>query len=254
MERTNLNIFLARIDEKKQKLDTLRPLPVELIKNVHDWMRIELTYTTNAIEGNTLTRQETALLLEHGIVAAGKKLREHFEAFNAARAYDYVNELAKKSRSDITLCDVLEVHRLVLASIDDAHAGVFRQTAVRIMGSHLVLPAAHKLDRLMDEFMCWFCSQEGHPVIIAARAHHKLVAIHPFIDGNGRAARFLMNLVLVQNGYPWSAIIPESRRAYLAALDKANEGDDSEWILFVADAVDKSLDMMLELAQQNIEK
>src|SRR3989338_8364235 len=179
---------LAQLTTKKQHLDAYKPLPVEVIKNLDDWFRIELTYTSNVIEGNTLTRQETALVVEEGITVQGKSLQEHLEAINHAKAFDFIQkELMGKNRTGITQQDILEIHRTILHKIDDTNAGRYRMVAVRLRGSQTILPNPLKVPELMDEFIQWLHqSNSNHPVKIAAEAHYKLVTIHPFVDGNGR--------------------------------------------------------------------
>src|SRR3989344_2532416 len=191
---------LTTLTAKKQLLDTYIPLPQEIIKNLNEWFRIELTYTSNAIEGNTLTRQETALVVEEGITVQGKSIQEHLEAINHAKAFDFIQkELILKERKNITQQNILNIHSLILHKINNTDAGRYRTTAVRLRGSQTILPNPLKVPQLMDEFMQWLQgSNTDHPVKIAADAHYKLVTIHPFVDGNGRTARVLLNLLLLQ--------------------------------------------------------
>ena len=245
--------ILNRIDEKKRKLDSFRPLPAALVKNLDDWFAIELTYTSNAIEGNTLSMSETALIVEKGITIGGKTIREHLEAINHAQAINYIMGLAQKKQSEIVLDDILSIHKLILQKIDDINAGAFRKQMVRVMGSSTIFPNSAKVPFLMTEFMIWLHSASEHPVIIAALAHYKLVTIHPFIDGNGRTARLLMNLLLLQHGYPFAIIKKEKRPEYISAIEYARSNDDmSKFYTIICQAVEYVLDGYLEAAEQTI--
>jgi len=243
---------LVTLTTKKQRLDVYKPLPVEVIKNLDEWFRIELTYTSNAIEGNTLTRQETALVVEEGITVQGKSVQEHLEAINHAKAFDFIQkELMSKNRTDITKQEILEIHRTILHKINDNDAGRYRTVAVRLRGSQTILPNPLKVPELMDDFIQRLHrSNSDHPVKIAAEAHYKLVTIHPFVDGNGRTARLLMNMLLMSSGYPAAIIRKEDRSAYINSLEKGQTGgslDDYYAVIFKA--VDRSLDIYLETVE-----
>ena len=240
---------LVRLTQKKQRLDGFRPLPSALAGNLDDWFRIELTYTSNAIEGNTLTRMETALVVDKGITIGGKALVEHLEATNHARALDWIRKQTVRTPAQITERDVLRIHEIILAGILDEHAGRYRNIQVRIAGAEVILPNPRKVPALMDEFARWLqtAAPALHPVELAAEAHFRLVSIHPFVDGNGRTARLLMNLILLMGGYPPAIIRKEDRLAYLASLEKrqlGGAGDDYRNL--IVDAVDRSLDIYLE--------
>lgn len=239
---------LKQLIEKKQKLDKYRPLPPELVKNLEDWFKVELTYTSNAIEGNTLTRRETAMVIEKGLTVEGKSLKEHLEAANHAEALEFIQRLVGKKRQDVTQSDVLDIHRLVLQKIDDANAGRYRTVAVRIAGATVVLPNPVKVPELMKELVNWLHKEsEDHPAKIASDAHFKLVSIHPFVDGNGRTARLLMNLLLMQEGYPPALIRKEDRGAYIDSIEKGQTKKDfKDYYRLIYEAVDRSLDIYLE--------
>jgi Fic family protein len=239
---------LKQLADKKAKLDEYRPLPPDLVKNLDEWFRVELTYTSNAIEGNTLSRQETALVVEKGITVDGKSLNEHLEAINHAEALDYIKTLATSKRAEITERDLLNLHRLILQKIDDSNAGKYRNVAVRIAGSTVQLPNAYKVPELMSEFAEWLNqSPLDNAVKTGADAHFKLVSIHPFTDGNGRTARLLMNLLLMQEGYPPALIRKEDRRVYINAIEKGQlTGELSDYYDIIYDAVERSMDIYLE--------
>jgi Fic family protein len=236
------------LSKKKQLLDEYRPLPKELVNNLGDWFRIELTYTSNAIEGNTLTRQETALVVEKGLTVGSKSLKEHLEATNHAAALNWINGLTKRKLSTITQQDILEIHKIILKGIDDENAGCYRNVAVRIAGSRVVMPNPRKVPDLMNNFIYWLHSKtKQHPVQIAALAHYKLVSIHPFIDGNGRTARLLMNLILMIYGYPPAIIRKQDRLVYINALEQAQLGGSLDnYLALIIKSVDRSLDIYLK--------
>jgi Fic family protein len=253
MKTKTLEELLQDIATQKAKLDSFRPLPKELIINLNDWFRIELTYSSNALEGNTLTSSETALIVEKGLTIGGKTLKEHLEAVNHAEAFDYVLELARSSKVDIALRDVFDIHRLILRRIDDDNGGKLRRIGVRISNSDFKFPESFRLPELMDDFIQWLHATQDHPVIIAADAHLKLVTIHPFIDGNGRTARLLMNLLLLQQGYPPASIVPPERNTYIDSLVQAQKFNDAiPYYEIIINAVKRSLDIYIEQAQQTI--
>lgn len=242
-----MNELVARLDQKKQQLDQARPLPSALVNNLKQWFAIEITYSSNALEGNTLNERETALVVEKGLTIAGKTVKEHLEAINHAKALEIIYEYAQKKRSDLTLQDILTLHALILKGIDDKHAGIWRTTAVRIAGSKIKLPDPIKVPELMENFISWLHTSKQHPVTIAADAHYDLVAIHPFVDGNGRTARLVMNLLLIQAGYPPAIIEPADRATYLEQLAQADTtGNKRGFEEFIYKAVLKSLDIYLD--------
>lgn len=236
------------LTDKKNQLDDFRPMQDALVRNLEDWFRVELTYTSNAIEGNTLTRRETALVVEKGLTVGGKSLTEHLEATNHAKALDWVKEQTSKKPSDLTDRDILHIHDVILKGIDDANAGHYRSVPVRISGSAVILPNPRKVLDLMQEFTGWLRNcRDLHPVEFAAEAHYRLVTIHPFVDGNGRTARLLMNMLLLMSGYPPAIIRKRDRLAYISSLEKAQlGGSKDDYLKIVSKAVDRSLDIYLK--------
>lgn len=243
---------LEQLTKKKQKLDQYRPLPPELVKNLEQWFKIELTYTSNAIEGNTLNRQETAMVVEKGLTVEGKSLKEHLEAANHAEAADFIKTLVGQKRSELNESDLRDIHRLILSKIDDINAGKYRNIPVKIAGTDVKLPHHAHISYLMKEFVDWLHRENpDHPVKISADAHFKLVGIHPFVDGNGRLARLLMNLLLMQEGYPPAFIRKEDRRAYINSIEKGQkEGRLDDYYNLISEAVNRSLDVYLEAAEE----
>lgn len=246
--------LLKKITEKKKKLDGFRPFPRAIVRNLAEWFKVELTYTSNAIEGNTLTRKETALVVEEGLTVRGKTLIEHLEAINHADAMDFIQGLVGKKRKDIQKRDVLQIHALILKKIDDENAGRYRNVAVRIRGADIILPNPLKVPELMEEFFVWLHDKNiDHPAMIAADAHLKLVSIHPFVDGNGRTARLLLSLLLMQTGYPPALVRKEDRDIYIDSIEKAqltNQREDYYKVIYRA--IDRSLDIYLDAVQGKI--
>lgn len=241
-----MNIKL--LTDKKEVLDSYRPLPDVLVRNLDDWFRVELTYTSNAIEGNTLTRRETALVVEKGITVGGKSLVEHLEATNHAEALDWVKTQIKRKPSSITEKDIMHIHDVILRGIDDENAGYYRSVPVRISGSEVVLPNPLKVPDLMKEFVSWLKKEKKlHPIELAAEAHYRLVTIHPFSDGNGRTARLLMNMILLMSGYPTAIIRKADRLVYISSLERAQLGGaKDDYYQIIMKAVNRSLDIYIK--------
>ena len=241
-----------KLTQKKQQLDKYRPFDAALVKNLEEWFRIELTYTSNAIEGNTLSRAETAMVVEKGLTIGGKTITEHLEAANTAAALDFVKEQIKRRPSEIKEKDILKIHEIILDRIDKENAGIYRRVPVRISGSAVVLPNPKKVQDLMDEFFSWIKKETKlHAIELAAEAHYRFVAIHPFIDGNGRTARLLMNMILMMKGFPPAIIRKNDRLAYIKSLEKPQlvngEGDSkNDYFKLIAAAVDRSLNIYLK--------
>jgi Fic family protein len=184
---------------------------------------------------------------------AGKSLREHLEAINHKHAIDSVEALAARAEP-ITEHNIRQIHALILRTIDDENGGTYRKGQVYITGSTYVPPAAIEVPPLMQVLVAWIHSAEAadlHPVERAALAHFRLVHIHPFVDGNGRTARLLMNLILLREGYPPAVIRRERRPEYYEALDRAHEGDTDPLTALVAEEAERSLDIWLEMAGGN---
>ncbi len=217
--------MLDELQRKKTRLDALRPFPQRALAELDAWYDVELTYTSNAIEGNTLTRQETSLVLEKGLTVRGKPLKDHQEAVDHRDALRLVRELVTRNRP-ITEADVCDLHRLVVGGTLKAEAGVYSQHRRRIAGSMVVFPNPAKVPDLMQQLGDWLT--ESQPSVeTAIEAHLRLVSIHPFSDGNGRTARLLLNLVLMKDGYPPLVIRPEDRADYLDGIEKIQLGGDA---------------------------
>lgn len=241
--------LLAQIDRKKAVLDGRRPLPADTLRTIREAVHLEWTYHSNALEGSTLTLRETQVVLEGLTIGGGKTLREHLEVINHAAALTILEDLVAR-REPLTAFVARQLHALILRGIDDANAGRERTVPVAIRGSRHVPPPPSDVGPQLDSLYAWYQSgaQALHPVRRAAAFHHRFVFIHPFVDGNGRTARLLMNLILMTDGYP-PAIIkaePQRRIAYLDALEAASvQGDLGPFEYVVAEAVDEGLDRYL---------
>ena len=229
-----------------KRIAALRPLPKETIKSLRNYYRVGLTYTSNAIEGNSLTESETKVVIEDGLTIGGKPLRDVYEAMGHAKAYDFLYTLL--NGTPITEEIILQLHHFFYSQIDSEHAGMWRTVRVFISGSHRALPAPEKVPSLMAEFIQWFAAHEGtlHPVEFAALVHQKFVYIHPFVDGNGRVARLLMNLALLRAGWTLAIIPPICRHEYITTLERAAK-TTKPFILFIRDRICETQKELLRL-------
>lgn len=236
------------IDHKKQELDLKRPLAPNTIKSLREKLLLDWTYNSNAIEGNTLTLVETKVVLE-GITIGGKSIREHLEVINHQEAILYVEAIVQ-NKEPFSAWQIRNIHRLVLKGIDDVYAGTYRKEDVVIAGAVHVPPTHFKLQEEMENFINWYQTEalNLHPIEKASKVHVDFVKIHPFIDGNSRTARLLLNLELMKAGYPPIVIKNEDRVKYYNALDLAHTKfiyDD--FTNLVATEVNNSLDLYLGL-------
>lgn len=238
--------LLEKIKQNQEKLQQLLK-NTENTKSMETWLKTELTYTSNAIEGNTLTRKETALVIEENLTSAPKPINDYIEARNHARAYEYILFLAKQNTKPKE-CTILQIHKLILSGIDDLNAGFYRSTRVRISGSQTILPNPLKVPELMEEFGSWLENCDDLPIFKALEAHYRLVSIHPFIDGNGRTARLLMNLILIENGLAPVIIRPIDRKRYLASVEARQVSENHEkYMKFMLSVLNRSLKTVIDL-------
>ena len=242
---------LMKIDRLRSEWLNKKPLSSTQIDKIRQFFSIEYTFESNRIEGNTLSLHETSMVVNEGLTIGGKTMVEHLEAINHSEAVDFVMELAT-NREDLSRRTLLDLHALILKSIDRDNAGRFRQVPVRISGSRHEPPQPFMLEKLMEDYFVHYRQQRAamHPVILAAEIHERLVSIHPFIDGNGRASRLAMNLILLRNGYTIANLKgdPASRLAYFQALEKVQVDNAPEaFYKLVADAAEQSLRAHLAL-------
>ena len=189
-------------------------------KSLYKWLKSELAYTSNAIEGNTLTRKETELVIEENLTSSSKPFVYYQEAVNHSRAFCEILELVNLDNK-INEKDILNLHKTILSGINNEEAGFYRNCMVRISGSRVILPNPLKVPTLMEDFCEWLNSQDQDDVKTAILAHLKLVSIHPFVDGNGRCARLLMSYLLLKAGLVPIIIQPRDRKKYLSAIEQA---------------------------------
>ncbi|MFA7702876.1 MAG: Fic family protein [Patescibacteria group bacterium] len=239
-----------RLDDKKDRLNKLRPLPTSAISKIREQFEIEMTYNSNAIEGNSLTLKETFLVINEGITVKGKPFKDHLEAKNQKEALGYLYNLVEKDkRNTISERLIRSLQQLVTQNIDKDWAGKYRTGNVRIGGSKHNPPEAIAIPKLMDDLVVWIGKNRTklHPVELAGLVHHKLVHIHPFFDGNGRTARLIMNIVLMQASFPLAIILKNDRKKYYTVLAQADLGNYKPLTKFVAQAVERSLDIYLKM-------
>ncbi len=238
----NVHALLEQIDRTKAWIDERRPLAPEEVRELDAYFRIGMTYSSNALEGNALTLSETKVLLEDGLTVGGKPLRDCYEAQGHADAYDFMLEAARNSSFVLSEEVMLRLHRLFYRRVEPEEAGRYRSIQVFITGTDYVPPKPEDVPALMRDFAGTLADQRErlHPVRLAAFAHRRLVDIHPFTDGNGRTARLLMNLILVNRGYPVASIPPVRRLDYINALKAAQRAanpDDEPFVRLVAECV-----------------
>ena len=225
-----------KADENNRLLSAYRPLPPETLKSLREYYRVGLTYTSNALEGNSLTESETKVVIEDGLTIEGKPLRDHYEAVGHAKAYDYVYQITEKE--GLTEEDILNLHRLFYQQIDADKAGQYRNVKVYISGSRYAVAAVSKIPGEIQKLVKWYNDNEKklHPIELAATLHQRFVFIHPFVDGNGRVARLLMNLALLRNGFTIAIIPAILRHEYIYSLETAHTRPEV-FTDFIADRV-----------------
>ena len=245
---------IKEVDALQREINKFRPLSRNALKQLKEYYRIGLTYSSNALEGNSLTETETKIVLEEGMTIGGKPLKDHLEAMGHSEAYDRLYKLSKNNV--IAEEDILEMHKLFYYRIDKKNAGVYRKVPVIITGADIKFPPPSKIKPLMHEFTrkIPLLRKKYHPVEHSALIHLGLVNIHPFIDGNGRTARLLMNLALLQAGYVITIIPPILRREYLDSLKASNRGDNKPFINLITAMVYESQKDYLRIIQTLNEK
>ena len=244
--------ILGEIDKRLKVINEIRPFEGIYLQQINQFFKIETTYSSNAIEGNTHTLEETKVILEDGITIGGHPLREFYEIEGHGKAYDYMFSLIKKK--SIKEKDILFCHELFSRNIPNfINPGVYRQTEVIISGSKKILPKANEVPQKMKKYIEWINAERNysHPVLFAAEAHRKLVNIHPFTDGNGRISRLVMNTFLYQDKlFPVS--IPVSRRSdYYSVLERNKEKDFGNYIAELELQTLKDLMRFLHLEMNN---
>jgi Fic family protein len=250
--RNEMQSTFERLFEKKQHLQSSRPLPNIALHKIRESLSIEWTYNSNSIEGNTLSLRETQMVIQEGITIKGKSLREHFETHNHDKAIDYLYSIVSENYI-LRSIDILNLHELVLRSIEDDFAGRIRNGGVRISGANFTPPNANKVSDLLDELIN-FINQNPlqlNDIELATVFHHKLVWIHPFFDGNGRTVRLAMNLLLMRVGFPPAIILKNDRKKYYDALNQANSGNYQKLTLLMCQALERTLNIYINALPDN---
>jgi Fic family protein/DNA-binding XRE family transcriptional regulator len=247
-EDSTIEKTLEEIDAMKKSLDQIREFENHRITEA---LELEYTFESNRIEGNTLTLRETDLVVNKGLTVSGKSLVEHLEAINHGDAIHYVKDLVSKD-SVLTKRELLSIHNLILRGINQIEAGRFRRIQVMIQGSSHLPPPPYLVEKQMEDYFIWYERNRGnlHPVVLAAEMHERLVTIHPFIDGNGRTSRLIMNMILLQNGLVIANMKGDniSRYAYYEALDEVqSSGKKDSFIRYVAEIEKQSLERYLSI-------
>jgi Fic family protein len=224
--------LLKQADKLQDKINRKRPLKQKRIQLLKNYYLIGLTYTSNSLEGNSLTESETKVVIEEGLTIGGKPLRDHLETQGHARAYEYMFSLV--SKKGISIKDIKKLHKLFYEKIDADNAGKYREVEVLITGSKYSFPKPKDIEKLMKKFEKGVKEylKDEHPVVAAAKIHKDFVNIHPFVDGNGRIARLIMNLILLQNKYNVTIIPSVLRAQYMQSLEKAHT-DDTDFIILI---------------------
>ena len=244
--REKLQPSYERLYDKKAVLKEARPLPQIALQKIKEALAVEWTYNSNSIEGNTLTLQETQLVLQEGITIKGKLLREHFEAKNHELALNHLYSLVDKDYQ-LHINDILDLHQYVLRSIEEDFAGRLRTAGVRISGANFTPPNARKVPDLLDELIAFVLENplQLNDIELATVFHHKFVWIHPFFDGNGRTVRLVMNLLLLKVGFTPAIILSTDRKKYYTALNAANKGNYYKLNLLMLQALERTMNIYL---------
>jgi len=245
------------LKEKLDILNKLRPINQTLLNKIRADFQIEMTYNSNAIEGNTLTKQETFWVISEGLTIKGKSLKEHLEAKNHKEALDFLYELINSyQKNTISEHLIKQIHSLTLKEADQEIAGKYRTGDVFISGSDYTPPAGFKIPGEMDNLIKWVKKEKNnyHVVELSAILHHKLVAIHPFWDGNGRTSRIIINILLMNAGYPMAIILKNDRKRYYRVLSEADKGQYQNLCEFLAQSVIRSLNIYLRTLKPSKKK
>ncbi|HEY2582405.1 MAG TPA: Fic family protein [Mucilaginibacter sp.] len=261
--------LLYEVDALKKQIDEMRPLPADVEGRVMQKLRLDWNYHSNAIEGNRLTYGETIAFLMEGITAKGKPLKDHLDIRGHNEAINFLLEIVKDTRP-ISEADIRSLHKMILVEpyATKAQTAEGLATTKQItLGEYKTQPNHVKTSTgethyyatpeetpgKMQELMEWYTeaidNKAIHPVVTAALFHHKFVSIHPFDDGNGRLSRILMNLILMQKGYPPVVIKMDDRQNYYALLSRADNNDNWPFIEYIAKRLQSSLQLYLKAAQ-----
>ena len=243
---------LATLDELLIQWKSVKSIEGIRKTKMDEYFSLKYTYESNRIEGNTLTLSETTIVVQDGITISGKSVHDHLEAINHAEAIDLLYDLVR-SKEDFSKRNVMQLHGMILKGINRKYAGVYRDVPVRISGAEHIPPQPYLIDKMMEDYFAYYkmYGKSTHPVILAAEMHERLVSIHPFIDGNGRTARLVMNLILLMNGFPIAILKGGNadRQKYYKALEEVQVNDNpTAFYALIIEALMDSIKEHIELA------
>ena len=247
-----MNSVLGEIRANKEKLKILLQNPNNK-KEMYKWLKTELAYTSNAIEGNTLTRKETELVIDDGITSTSKPIKDYIEAINHAKAFEKIIVFLKENKN-INENFMLDIHKIILTGLDNDNAGFYRNCRVRISGSTVIMPNPLKVPDLMINFYNWLDENMDNEPLTAILAHLKFVSIHPFVDGNGRCVRLLMNTILLQFGFVPIVIRPTDRKRYLSVIENYQlKGDEKPYTNFMLNLLNRTMNVLITMLDTDID-
>ena len=247
-----MNSVLGEIRANKEKLKILLQNPNNK-KEMYKWLKTELAYTSNAIEGNTLTRKEIELVIDDGITSTSKPIKDYIEAINHAKAFEKIIVFLKENKN-INENFMLDIHKIILTGLDNDNAGFYRNCRVRISGSTVIMPNPLKVPDLMINFYNWLDENMDNEPLTAILAHLKFVSIHPFVDGNGRCARLLMNTILLQFGFVPIVIRPTDRKRYLSVIENYQlKGDEKPYTNFMLNLLNRTMNVLITMLDTDID-
>lgn len=228
-------LMLERVDNKIKVIQQQRPFEGRMLNQVKEFFKIETVWSSEAMEGNSLTLSETKVLLEDGITVSGKPLKDVLRTTGHADAYDFMFSLL--NNDNLTIEDIIEMHRLLMQKDDSEIAGKYKEQENFISGSGYTTIPKKEVEYEMERLRKWMEDGKNnlHPLIYATELHRVLVYIHPFQDGNGRTARLAMNTVLIQNGYLPCPISPVVRLEYYESLESGRNGNRDRFAYLIAE-------------------
>jgi Fic family protein len=252
----DLQLLYDSIDSKKIKLDAFRPFSAKQAQKFKTLYLLDMTYHSNALEGNSLNAKETKKILEEGTAIGGKLVSEHIEVINHREAIEFVDEQLNRPLHGLDENDILALHRLLLTGVNTKEAGCYRTQHVAKRKSngdiyHFVSP--NKIQKEIEKFLKWFgTATQLHPIALASQTHNRFATIHPFSDANGRISRLLMNLILMHHGYPPAIIHLQDQSEYIHAIENAqNNNLATTFDRFITQKLNHNIDFYLESLEQN---
>ena len=244
-KKSTINFDSIDVENNKYKEVKLNELLSTQLKKD---LNIKWTYNSTGIEGNSYTLNHTRILLAEDITIGGKRLVEHLEIIGHSEAIEYLEDIIENN-VELTEREIKNIHSLVTKDIENVNSGAYRNNAVYISGSKHIPPQPYLVSEKMEELMLWYNNESKniHPIERAAILHGEFVSIHPFIDGNGRTARLLLNFELMKNNYPAIIIEIEEREKYFDALEVGNlSGNWDKFTEFVREKCEERIDYMNE--------